>query len=921
MFKNSLRLCVSALALTTAMGASAYAQEQAQDSTEVEGLTITGTSIRGVAAAGSPTTSLSIEDLKAAGVSSATEAVRLLPQMLNFGADESRNSFTGTSGGGAAQDAAANATAVRSVNLRGVGPEATLLLVNGRRIPPSGVIKAISDLDLVATNALSRIEVVADGASAIYGADAVAGVVNLITRRPSDGFEGFVKYGAADSLHQVIYGLTGGKTWEGGGVQFAYESNFRTRLSGADRDFASQNRVARGGSDARSFLAAPGNITLVPTGATTGVPGAACTTAGATSATGTANCRRYALPAGNGVGVLPAQILLGGNRFDEAAYADLLPEQDRDSAYLTLRHKFTEDIEFWYEGFYSFRRFEQRQPPASGNLTVPTTNPWYVRPAGVPAGGSINVEYRLLDDGDADSQGNERTYTNAVGLNWDLAGDWRAEAYLNYGVDNGVQYRQSVLNNNVMRTALASSNPATAFNPFGDGTFNRTNNASLLDKIDAERNQFATSRTNDVAVKFDGPLFDISGGQLKLAVGAEYHDNTFDQALYASNVSNDGSITTKFVKNDRQVSSVFAEVFAPLVSEENARPGIQRLDLSLAARFDDYSDFGNTTNPKVGVIYEPIKELSLRATYGTSFRAPSLVDGADQILNIFIQNLTDPAATGGIRRGIFYNGGNSKLQPEEATTYTFGGDWEPEAVKGLRLGLTYYNIDYTDRIDVVPNTAFTNAAYDPYTIRRGDIPDAQFDALVSAFMASPDLQNPVEPAAAINGIIDGRRQNLGSMKQDGVDITIQYDFESDIGDWTVGFDVSRILNLERVTTPGTPTVDVLDTFGNPQNIRARGTLLWRQGPWAASGFINYTDGYINTAVSPNVTVDAFTTLDASVSYEFGDAGPMKDARIILSAQNLFDEEPPVVLNGTVSWDSQAASPMGRFISVEVSKRF
>lgn len=916
MHKNSLWVCASALTLATAMAGAANAQEQ--ESTEVEGLVITGTSIRGVAAAGSPTITLDMAQVEASGASTPSEAVRLLPQMLNLGADETRNSFTSVAGGGSAQDAAANATAVRSVNLRGIGPEATLLLVNGRRIPPSGVIKAISDLDLVPTNALSRIEVVADGASAIYGADAVAGVVNLITRRPTDIVEVFGRYGGASDMEGYSYGLTAGKTWDGGGVLLTYEAYYRSNLSGADRDFASQNRALRGGSDARSFFASPGNITLNPT------TGAACTTAGTANAAGTATCRRYALPVtANGVVAPGAITASAGNRFDEAAYADLLPEQDRDSVYLTARHQVTDTIDVWYEGLYSYRSFEQMQPPASGNLTVPTTNAFFVRPAGVPvpvlpASQSINVEYRLLGDGDPDSEGIERTYLNSVGLGWDLPRDWRMEAYANFGVDDGVQLRQSVLNNNVMRTALASNNPATAFNPFDSGNFNQVNNPALFDLIDAERNQFATSRTDDFAVKFDGPIF----GDVKLAVGAEYHDNSFDQALYATNTSNDGSVTTKFVKNDRQVTSLFAEVFAPLVSEDNARPGLQRFDVSVAARYDDYSDFGDTTNPKVGVIYGPTTDLTFRATYGTSFRAPSLVDSADQILNIFIQNVGDstlPANT--LRRSIFYNGGNSALTPEEASSWTFGADWEPTAVPGVRLSATYYNIEYTDRIDVVPNTAFTNTAYDPYTIRRGDIPDTDFNALVAAFMASPDLQNPPEAVTGINGIIDGRRQNLGRLNQDGIDLSALYTFETEIGDWTTGLEVSRILNLTRVTAAGSPEVDVLDKFANPVNIRSRASLGWQSGAWSAWGFLNYVDGYLNTAITPNRKVSSWTTLDASVSYDFGDEGMLKGTRLQLSGQNLLDEDPPVVLNGTVSWDSQAASPVGRYISVEVTKRF
>jgi iron complex outermembrane receptor protein len=141
------------------------------------------------------------------------------------------------------------------------------------------------------------------------------------------------------------------------------------------------------------------------------------------------------------------------------------------------------------------------------------------------------------------------------------------------------------------------------------------------------------------------------------------------------------------------------------------------------------------------------------------------------------------------------------------------------------------------------------------------------------------------------------------------------------GDWTVGLDVSKILHLSRVTAPGLASVDVLDTFGNPVDLRARGELGWKKGPMAAHLFVNYTDEYRNTAVTPNQTVSDYTTVDASLAYNLDGVRWGKGARIVISGQNIFDRDPPVVLNGTLSWDSQAASPIGRFLSVEVSKRF
>jgi iron complex outermembrane recepter protein len=328
------------------------------------------------------------------------------------------------------------------------------------------------------------------------------------------------------------------------------------------------------------------------------------------------------------------------------------------------------------------------------------------------------------------------------------------------------------------------------------------------------------------------------------------------------------------------------------------------------------------------VIWRPISSLTARATYGTSFRAPSLVDTSEQIHNIFIQNLTDPAGAGGITRGIYHNGGRASLQPEEATTWSAGLDWAPSgALEGLTASLTYYDVDYTDRIDVVLNTALTNASvYGPFVIRRPPASDvagtAAFNALVQEFLSNPDLQSPAEPVTNINAIIDGRRANLGSLKQQGIDLNLGYRLNTSFGDWRFGFDAAKILDLTRSIAPGLPHVDVLDTYSNPVDLRARASIGWRMQGWSINTYLNYVDNYRNTAITPNVDVDSYKTVDATIVYDFGEQrGVLSGVSLSVNGQNILDEDPPIVLNGIVSWDNQNVSPLGRFVSFVVTKRW
>ncbi|MFO1013904.1 MAG: TonB-dependent receptor [Caulobacteraceae bacterium] len=919
--RKLLFACTSVSAIALAMPALAAPARDVPapvTAVSVDEVEITGTNIRGVAGVASPVEQFSREEFIEAGASTPGEITRSMPAVLNLGADESRLS--------GAQDGAANTTRATAINIRGIGNEATLTLFNGRRLAPNGVIKSLSDINQIPASAIERLEIVTDGASAVYGSDAVAGVVNIITRRNFDGAETTLRYGGGDGIDQYVLSQTWGRTWDTGSIFMAMELNQRSRLNGEDRPFVWQDRTARGGTDARSFSAQPGNILITQAGVS----------------------YRYALPAGTGApGTINTANLLytnPANRFDETRYADVLPEQQRASFLFNMTQQVDPRLSIWTEGFYTHHTFNERVAPATATVGITAANPYYTAPllANLPPGvlavpGTISVEYRFLaEDVTPQLDGYEDSLQAALGFNFDLTDNWRLSGYVDFNHDHGLQVREAILNNNLLTAARARTTLATAFNPFGNGSTNAggtgpTNNlGSAFTGILAHRDTYATSTLADFNLAISGDVMDVWGGTMKLAAGVENHAATFNQRLVATNTSTDGSPTVKLVRNTREWQSVYGELFIPLIGETNAGPGAQRLELSLAARWDNYSDFGSTVNPKIGIIYAPVDEFVLRATYGTSFRAPSLVDSAGQIHNIFVRNNTivDPTAPGGVTTGIFHNGGRVGLSPEEATTWSGGFDWQPSFVPGLRLSATYYDVKYTNRIDVVPENALataTAAFYAPYVTRRPDAADvagnAAFDALVTAFYADPDLQSAPLAVSSIKVIIDGRRANLGVLKQSGLELSADYRFTTETaGDWNFGLSVAKIFSLKRQLVASAPAVDFLDQFNNPVDLRYRATVGWRLGGFSANVFYNYTDGYTNTANATPAAVDSYATVDFSASYRFGEeSGALKGVRVTLSGQNVLDEDPPVVLNGSISWDSQNASPIGRFISFEISK--
>lgn len=856
-------------------------EEPSGEDEEGNTIVVTGTSIRGISAPSSPSVQLNREELLRSGAATSGEITRTLPQVVNIGSDESRR--------GGAQDAAANRTRTSSINLRGLSDEATLLLLNGRRLAPNGTIRALADPSMIPAIALERIEVVPDGSSAIYGADAVAGVVNLITRRPFDGAEVQGRYGVGDGLHQEQASGLFGRSWNGGGLIAAYEYFHRSNLEAIDRDFTSSDLRPIGGTDQRSTLAAPGNIVV------SGV--------------------RYPLPNGNGRGLTAASLQPGSpNRFDAGQWGDLLPDQKRHSAFVNAYQEFGERLRLTYEGFYSRRTFFEFVQPPSSTLTVPRSNPFFVHPTN-PAAASVSVEYRFLDAAaDANWSGFDIGWQNSLALRYDIGSDWQANVYGAVSRNKGNARTADVLNLLFLPQTLMDTNPATAFNPFGNGDPANNNPATLAD-IWGVRDSSTTNKSRDVGIKLDGPLFAIGGGEVRAAIGAEYHENELHYVILSSikNAAND-LLLDRDRRKERNNKAVFGELYIPLFSGENATPGFEELTVQVAGRYEEYSDFGDTFNPKLGVTWTPIDGVRLRGSWGTSFRAPSLIDSSDAIFNIFIQTLTD---NGVQKRGIFMNGGRNDLDPEEATTWSLGADFRPTKLPGFSASVNYYNIKYNNVISVLgAGTILSNdALYGQYVVRNPTV------AQVEALLNSPNLESVREPAANILLIVDGRRDNLGELHQDGIDVSINQRIEIGGGTFNTGLNVTQILNSTRSTAPGVPFQNALNIINFPVDTRFRANAGWSNDRVSANLFWNHVGDYLNNSITPNQQVSAWNTFDASISYTFPEEGLLDGLRLTLSGQNIFDKDPPDVINGTSAWDSQNASPIGRFVALDVRKTF
>jgi outer membrane receptor protein involved in Fe transport len=371
----------------------------------------------------------------------------------------------------------------------------------------------------------------------------------------------------------------------------------------------------------------------------------------------------------------------------------------------------------------------------------------------------------------------------------------------------------------------------------------------------------------------------------------------------------------------------YAEVFFPLVSAENSRPGLQRLELSVAARHEDYSDFGDSIDPKVGVVWSPTQSLTVRGTYGTSFRAPALFDlDPNSPTNSIVY-----VPTAGPEPALVIQGANDTLTSEEARTWTAGFQWSPESIKGLSLDITYFDIDFEDRIDR-PFISLVAGLNDPRFASLIDTmpTDEEIETLANDPRYLESVFGRTSPAADIvsgflpvNWILDARINNISRSEVTGVDSQLSYEFKTDLGSFDVGLNGSYMLDFKRALVGADPLVDEVDTLGRPVGFRARGDVTWSYQGWAVTGFVNYVDDYIDNISVPERSIDSWTTVDLTIAYDTGDnRGLISDTRLSLTTQNLFDEDPPFVNSFSgVGYDTAIASGLGRLISLQIAKEW
>lgn len=433
--------------------------------------------------------------------------------------------------------------------------------------------------------------------------------------------------------------------------------------------------------------------------------------------------------------------------------------------------------------------------------------------------------------------------------------------------------------------------------------------------VQAHTNSFYEVDMSVTELIADGPLFDAPGGQVRLALGGEHRTESLD----AVRRGNTQIALSRPLALERDVDALFAEVNVPLVGEQNARAGLHRLDAIAAVRHEDYSDVGSTTNPKFGVVYSPLPGLDFRGTYGTSFRAPHL----NQFDDSFGVGLLFRALDTGQIMAAASQIPSPDLGPENATTWTAGFDVHPQSLPGLTINATYFEIEYEDRITMAP----FSLAPSSNPLLRANVSSPPDPEIIAAyeFIAARDpaatlvLVPPGTTLADVQATFDGRRRNTAVTNVSGVDLIVSQAF--DLGDHRLiaGLNASYMIELENQAVSTSPPVEAVDTLYNPADMRLRASFAWSRGGWNAAAYVNYVDDYSDLQLQQQPRrVASWTTFDVSAGYKASNG-----LAVQLAATNVFDREPPKVIErvaayANAGYDSENASPIGRYVALVLS---
>jgi iron complex outermembrane recepter protein len=431
--------------------------------------------------------------------------------------------------------------------------------------------------------------------------------------------------------------------------------------------------------------------------------------------------------------------------------------------------------------------------------------------------------------------------------------------------------------------------------------------------------------------KVDGSLAALPAGDLKFAGGAAFRRESLREVLAYNGVP----MSDPTFHLDRNIDSVYAELFAPVIGSANTLRFAKRLELSAALRYDRYQGIGSTVNPKYGVLWSPYDALLVRATYGTAFRAPALQTRA-QTPFYYVIPLNDPAAPGGTTNTLFEGYvTNKSVKPENSTSFTIGLELRPAALP-ISSSVSYFHTEYRGRITMtpIPNGGdfaqiFPNERLlGPYLVRNPD------PALVAAAFADPnflgDYSSGVHGPAGVGALFYYGDTNVASSVNSGIDASASYRFQLGAGDAQISVFATYLIENTFVPIKNGPQLEVLNDVGEPVGLRVGSNFTWSRAWFSGNLAVRHVDSYKNSVSVPPSGISAWTTMDLQLALDLGKmtaAAALRGVNASLAIRNLADKKPPFAQSPTgtgylyqsVNYDPANADALGRVVSVQFKK--
>ena len=950
---SAVRLALSLGGLAAAGSVTAIAQDagtaQPPKSQSLETIVVTGSNIRRVdIETASPVVTIDRAQIQASGKVNLGDLVEQLPQMAGQAMNPQQNN------GG---------TGNAAVSLRGIGSNRTLLLINGHRVPIQ-----LQDLNMIPVSVVERIEVLNDGASAVYGSDAIGGVVNIITRTNYQGAEFGVDYGQSDkddgerkAIHAIF-----GQTTDKGSIVFGLQYDKQDPVSAANRNVSknAQYIYNTGINTHAGSSRTPGGRFFLPAGS------AIAKQFGCTSVTLSGN----QLPTQSTPPV--ASDFRCFNRandsfnFQAVGNYDLVPNE-RTGLFVLGSYKLTDSVEAYTELLYHKTVTHTQLAPfpfdlSSNNVVIPANQ--FYNPFGVAFGenGSTStIALRLTDNGD---RGEKLASTNELG-NVGLKGvfgdsSWNWDAHVSFGKFTVEEQLLNYLNFSELIPGLTcttapgvgSCTPIDIFNQ-GDPTTAAALNAARLSPFLSFMYQMKSAEAS-----VNGSLFSLPAGDVQLAVGSSYRKEYVDQqvdpiinttftqpgGIPQLNCAGPSSICSSPIQGGYNVKEAYGELLVPILKD---LPFVHSLNIDIGDRYSKYSNFGSTNNWKIALEYRPIEDLLLRGTVSKVFRAPTTS-------NLFAgpagdaPTATDPCAgttgntnkacggfasipvqsfsqlTGYTMGSIFafdHGLSTSVLQPEHGKSFDYGFVYDPEWVPGLSVNGDVYRILLNDLI--IAQAGEANTILTQCYNTQG--------AICSNIIRNPD--------GSIKFIVE-TAFNSGDLVDQGLDIGAHYRLPTtQWGNFRIGVDGTYIqkynINQGGFTQHLAGHYD--KTFGNYARVRALATLDWNMGPWNANWTTRYigriTLGYANSGLGPSGVESSTNPYLANpigpvlhfgaVSYQNASLGyniePI-NTFVQVGVDNIFDKQPPLLFqNNTLNADTDVNTYdlVGRFYRASVTVKF